>query len=85
MGVAGGLVQSVGWVDREPPDLTDLTTQINQPPKPNHPCTAKGVADPNTAGLFTALIRRAGALAPADNEEGPAPPTVLIETERQYV
>ena len=53
-------------------------------PSRQTPTVAKGVADPNAAGLFTALVRRAGALAPADADE-PAQPTVLIETEKQCV
>lgn len=56
-------------------------------PHLSHPA-AKGVADPNAAGLFTSLIRRAGALAAAASGENAeeallAPPTVLMETERQ--
>lgn len=63
----------------------------NNPTNPHHLSlpAAKGVADPNAAGLFTSLIRRAGALAAAgasgENAEEAllAPPTVLMETERQ--
>lgn len=46
-------------------------------PRSTH-AAAQGVADPNAAGLFAALVRRAGTLAPADADA--APPTVLIET-----
>lgn len=47
---------------------------------------ASGTADPNAAGFFTALVRRAATLAGPPTDEGSGGTeglTVLIETEKQ--